>query len=98
MKEKKVPMRMCVGCRQMYPKKELIRVVHGMDGAVAIDATGRKNGRGAYICRKAECLKNALKTRQLERTFSCALDEAVKAELVKTMETLEGQETADGQS
>ncbi len=61
MKEKKVPMRMCVGCREMKPKKELLRVVRSPEGAVSIDTTGRKPGRGAYVCRSAECLKRAIK-------------------------------------
>ena len=69
MKEKKVPMRMCVGCREMKPKRELLRVVRSPEGEISIDVTGRKPGRGAYVCRSAECLKTALKQKQLERAF-----------------------------
>ena len=56
MKAKKIPMRMCLGCREMKPKKELLRIVHGPDGSVTADATGKKPGRGAYICISEECL------------------------------------------
>ena len=89
MKEKKIPMRMCVGCREMYPKKTLIRIVHDQQGNVSVDLTGKKQGRGAYICRNADCLKKALKTRQLERTFSCMIDQQVREELIAVMESLE---------
>ena len=89
MKEKKVPMRMCVGCREMKPKKELLRVVKSPEGVVSIDATGRKPGRGAYVCRSAECLKRAIKQKQLERAFECALGEETRAQLVQELESLE---------
>ncbi len=89
MKEKKVPMRMCVGCREMKPKKELLRVVRSPEGAVSIDATGRKPGRGAYVCHSAECLKRAIKQRQLERAFECPLGEETHASLLRELETLE---------
>lgn len=91
MKEKKVPMRMCVGCREMKPKKELLRVVKAPDGAVSIDITGRKPGRGAYVCHSAECLKKAIKQRQLERAFDCALGEETSASLLRELETLEAK-------
>ena len=91
MKEKKVPMRMCVGCREMKPKKELIRVVKSPEGVVSMDLTGRKPGRGAYVCRSAECLKRAIKQKQLERAFECALGEEAQAQLLKEREALEGQ-------
>ena len=66
---KKVPMRMCVACRQMQPKRELLRVVRTPEGEVVIDATGRRNGRGAYLCRNVECFRKAVKTRALERAL-----------------------------
>ena len=91
MKEKKVPLRMCVGCREMKPKKELLRVVKAPDGAVSIDATGRKPGRGAYVCHSAECLKKAIKQRQLERAFECALGEEVHESLLQELQALEGK-------
>lgn len=92
MKEKKVPMRMCVGCREMKPKKELLRVVKSPEGAVSLDPTGRKPGRGAYLCRSAECMKKALKQKQLERAFECALGEETRESLLRELESLEGQE------
>jgi len=91
MKEKKVPMRMCVGCREMKPKRELIRVVKSPEGAVSMDPTGRKPGRGAYVCKSAECLKRALKQKQLERAFECALGEETQASLLRELSALEGQ-------
>ena len=89
MKEKKVPMRMCVGCREMKPKKELIRVVRSAEGVVSMDATGKKTGRGAYVCRSAECLRRAIRQKQLERAFECALTDEVKEALVAELEALE---------
>ena len=89
MKEKKVPMRMCVGCREMKPKRELIRVVRSPEGAVSMDATGRKPGRGAYVCRSAECLKRAIKQKQLERAFECPLGEDTHQALLGELEALE---------
>ena len=91
MKERKVPMRMCVGCREMKPKKELLRVVRSPEGEVSIDLTGRKPGRGAYVCRSAECLKRAIKQKQLERAFECALGEETHASLLETLKQLEAQ-------
>ena len=69
---KKTPMRQCVGCREMKPKKELIRVVRAPEGEVSLDFRGKKPGRGAYVCPQAECLKRARKTRALERAFGAA--------------------------
>ena len=66
---KKIPMRQCLGCREMKPKKELIRVVRTPEGEVLLDPTGRRNGRGAYLCCKKECLARAVKTRALERAL-----------------------------
>jgi len=73
---KKVPMRMCVACREMKPKKELIRVVRTPEGEIVADETGRKNGRGAYLCRSEACLNKALKTRALDRALEQPLSEA----------------------
>ena len=66
---KKTPMRMCVACRQMRPKKELVRVVRTPEGQVLMDTTGRANGRGAYLCHDVECLKKARKSKALERAL-----------------------------
>ena len=67
MKPRKIPMRMCVGCREMKEKKELIRVVRSPEGEVSLDPVGKKPGRGAYVCRNADCLKRAIRQKQLER-------------------------------
>lgn len=77
MKTKKLPMRMCLGCNEMKPKRELIRVVKSQDGEISLDLTGRKSGRGAYICRNIECLKNARKARRFEKSFSCRISDEV---------------------
>ena len=66
---KKIPLRQCVGCREMKPKKELIRVVKSPEGEVSLDFKGKKPGRGAYVCPDAECLRRARKSRALERAF-----------------------------
>lgn len=70
MKTKKVPLRMCTGCGEMKPKKELVRVVKSPEGEISIDLTGKKPGRGAYVCPKRECLRAARKARRLEKAFS----------------------------
>lgn len=88
MKEKKIPMRMCLGCREMKPKKELLRVVRSPEGEVSLDPTGRKSGRGAYVCKSADCLQRAIKQRQIERAFECTLSEETKAALTDTLESM----------
>lgn len=74
---KKTPMRMCLGCGEMKPKKELIRAVKSPEGEISIDLTGKKSGRGAYICRSAECFRMARKARRFEKSFSCQITEEV---------------------
>ncbi len=88
MKPKKIPMRMCVGCREMKPKKELIRVVRAPDGSVSMDPVGKKPGRGAYVCRNAACLQRAIKQRQLERQLEVQLTEEVAAQLQQELDNL----------
>ena len=78
---KKVPMRMCVACREMKPKKELIRVVRTPEGEIVADETGRKNGRGAYLCRAEACFNKAVKTRALDRALEQPLSEEAAAYL-----------------
>ena len=90
MKQKKVPMRMCVGCREMKPKRELLRVVRSPEGEISFDLTGRKSGRGAYVCPKQECLKKAIKTRALERAFSAQIPQEIYARLEQEMEAGDG--------
>lgn len=77
MKPKKIPMRMCLGCNEMKPKKELIRVVKSPEGEISLDFTGKKSGRGAYICHSVECFNKARKGRRLEKAFSCQIDAGV---------------------
>ena len=71
MKQKKIPQRTCNGCGAQKPKKELVRVVRSPEGEVSLDLTGKKPGRGAYICRDIECLKKARKTKRLARVLEC---------------------------
>lgn len=77
MKPKKIPMRMCLGCNEMKPKKELIRVVKSPEGDISLDFTGKKSGRGAYICHNTECLIKAKKARRFEKSFSCKIDDTI---------------------
>ena len=97
MTPKKIPMRMCLGCNEMKPKRELIRVVHQKDGTILLDATGKQAGRGAYICPKMTCLKAARKARRLEKTFSCRISDEIYDALEQSMQTAEqnGQEEQD---
>lgn len=83
---KKIPMRMCVSCREMLPKKELRRVVRTPEGEVVLDTTGRKNGRGAYLCTNPECLKKAIKTRALERALGAPLSQETAESLERAFE------------
>ena len=80
-KPRKIPMRMCVGCREMKPKATLLRVVKPQDGDAHIDRTGKAQGRGAYVCESIECLKKAQKTRALDRALETKIDENVFAAL-----------------
>lgn len=81
MQKRKIPMRMCTGCSEMKPKKELIRVVKSPEGDVSLDTAGRKPGRGAYVCRNIECLKKARKARKFERAFSMQISDEVYSRL-----------------
>ena len=77
MQGKKVPMRMCTGCGEMKPKKELVRVVKTPEGEFLLDLTGKKSGRGAYVCRDIECLKKCRKSKRLEKSFQCRIPDEV---------------------
>ena len=77
MKTKKIPMRMCLGCGEMKSKRELIRVVKSKEGDISLDLTGKKSGRGAYICKSVECFEKARKARKFERSFSCVISEDI---------------------
>ena len=82
---KKIPLRQCVGCREMKPKKELIRVVRSPEGAVSLDFRGKLPGRGAYVCPDSACLARARKARALERAFDTALPPEVYTALEEQM-------------
>ena len=84
--QKKIPMRQCVGCREMKPKMELIRVVRSPEGEISLDFRGNKPGRGAYVCPDPECLKRVRKSRALERAFSAQLPAQVYDALEAQME------------
>ena len=77
MKTKKIPMRMCTGCGGMFDKRTLVRVVKSPDGEVSLDLTGKKSGRGAYVCKNAECLRKARKRKAFEHAFDMQIDDGV---------------------
>jgi predicted RNA-binding protein YlxR (DUF448 family) len=83
---KKLPMRQCVGCREMKLKKELVRVVRSPEGAISLDFRGKAPGRGAYVCPSTDCLKRAVKSRALERAFDTAIPQEIYDALVARME------------
>ncbi len=86
---KKVPMRMCTGCREMKPKKELIRVVKTTEGDIRLDATGKLNGRGAYICKSSECLARAEKSNAFSRAFETKVDGEIYRRLEEELKGIE---------
>ncbi len=90
MKQKRIPLRMCIGCQQMKPKKELIRIVRDKEGNTSVDFTGKKAGRGAYICTSAECFQSARKARRLEKAFEARIDDEVYDLLKQQLEGSNG--------
>lgn len=88
--QKKTPMRQCLGCREMKEKFALIRVVRSPEGEVSLDFKGKKPGRGAYVCRNAACLQRAIKSRAIERAFSCRIPEELLESLSAEMEGGDG--------
>jgi hypothetical protein len=86
---KRVPLRMCLGCRQMKPKTELTRAVKSPEGAISLDLTGKKPGRGAYICSDTNCLKRAIKSNALARAFKTQIPEDITVELHRTLAHLQ---------
>lgn len=85
---KKIPMRMCVGCQQMKEKREMIRVLKTQEQTFCIDTTGKKNGRGAYICRQADCLEKAIRNHGLERSFKMSIPKDVAKDLIEEMKEI----------
>ncbi len=86
MQTRRVPLRMCTGCGEMKPKKELVRVVRDKDGEISLDLTGKKAGRGAYVCPSPECLKKARKARRIERSFQCKIPDEIYDAMEAEME------------
>ncbi len=87
---KKIPERMCSGCGEHRPKRDLIRVVRSPEGEISLDLTGRKNGRGAYLCPRAECLQKARRARRIERSLGCPIPDEVYDEMEKELRQREG--------
>ncbi len=85
-KPKKIPMRMCCGCGEMYEKRQLVRVVRSPEGEVSLDLTGKAAGRGAYICRSAECLKKAIKSGRISRTLQVNIPEEIYSRMEEQIE------------
>ena len=85
---KKVPLRKCIGCNEMKNKKEMMRVLKTPEGEIVLDVTGRKNGRGAYLCRSRECFQKAVKSRGLERSLKAQIPAEVYEALEKEMEAI----------
>jgi predicted RNA-binding protein YlxR (DUF448 family) len=85
---KKIPMRQCVGCGEMKNKKELLRIIRTSEGEILLDATGKKNGRGAYLCPDPECFQKALKAKGLERSLKTAIPKEITENLAKEMENI----------
>lgn len=86
MQQKKIPMRQCVGCREMKPKKELIRVVKSPEGVISLDFRGKAPGRGAYLCPDPACLKRAMKAKALSRAFETEIPQEIYEDLLAKME------------
>lgn len=89
--KKKTPMRQCIGCGEMKEKKSLLRVLKTPEGEIVMDATGRKNGRGAYLCKSSACLEKAIKGKGLERSFQMPISPEIYDSLKKEMEKLEAR-------
>ncbi|MBQ2834135.1 MAG: YlxR family protein [Clostridia bacterium] len=86
MKTRKIPMRMCVGCREMKEKRSLLRIVKSPEGAISFDRIGKAAGRGAYVCRSKECLDRAVRQRQLERALETKIEQAVFDQLMEEID------------
>ena len=88
---KKIPLRQCVGCGEMKGKKEMMRVLKTAEGEICLDVTGKKNGRGAYVCKSLGCLRAARKNKGLARSFKISIPQEVYEELEKEFDTIEAQ-------
>lgn len=83
---KKIPMRQCLGCREMKPKRDLLRVVRSPEGAIALDLRGKASGRGAYVCRSTECLKKAIRSKAISRAFETEIPQEIYDAMLAEME------------
>lgn len=90
MKEKKTPQRMCIACREMKDKKALIRIVKSPEGEISLDFTGKKNGRGAYICNDEACIKKCCKARLINKNFSCEVSPDIYEKLYEDFKGAKG--------
>ena len=88
-KVRKIPMRQCMGCNEHKPKQELLRVVRSPEGEISLDFTGKKNGRGAYLCRDVKCLRRARKSRRIDKILECEIPEEVYDRMEREMEANE---------
>lgn len=95
MVNKKIPLRKCTGCGEMKPKKQLIRVIHTPEDTIVLDATGKKNGRGAYLCNSRACFLQAVKSKGLERSLKCAIPKEIYDQLEKEWSDLESDNTGE---
>ena len=89
---KKIPLRQCLGCREMKPKRELLRVVRSAEGEISLDLRGKANGRGAYVCPNSACLKKAIKAKALSRAFDTEIPQEIYDALLTEMEAANGTE------
>ena len=88
---KKIPLRQCVGCHEMKSKKEMLRVLKTTEEEIVLDTTGKMNGRGAYLCKNAECLKKAMKHKGLERSLKMEIDKSVYEKLEREFLNIESE-------
>jgi predicted RNA-binding protein YlxR (DUF448 family) len=88
MKQKKIPLRMCVGCKQMINKKEMLRIIKNNENQVCLDLTGKMNGRGAYICSNKECFEKVKKTKGFQRTFQMPVEDEIYNAVSRSLEGL----------
>ena len=88
-KPKKVPLRKCLGCGEMKPKQELIRAVRSPEGEISLDLTGKKSGRGAYVCRSVSCFNKARKSKRIERALDCSIPDEIYDAMARELEDAE---------
>lgn len=89
MKRRKTPQRMCVGCQEISPKRQLIRIVRSPQGELSLDLSGKKSGRGAYLCRNQECFHTAVKAKRLQKALKCEISSELLAILAGELDLLE---------